>query len=282
VIRRDSRSKIGWYAPRAHRLQRAAQVTLEAFAMRHLCLQQVSNSAYRALPSTFALYMAASASRSIWMACVAQALKVMPMLALVVMSVPAIRNGPAEHVEQPLGERHGIVLGAGSSVRIANSSPRGARPGRSGARLLDAARHGDQELVADGVPRLSLTSLNWSKSRNMRLNLPRRLRAWQGRVAARARPGSGAGSARGQAVVERDVVQPGLGLAPRGDVVQLEDQAGRRAFDVRDEAAVHGCPHTSPSPWRSCSSTENESTCFAFNSAGDRRVGRRRPRRRSR
>ena len=42
--------------------------------------------------------------------------------------------------------------------------------------------------------------------------------------------------------MESDVVQTGLGLAPFGDVLHLQDQARRGRFDLGEEAAVHVSP----------------------------------------
>jgi hypothetical protein len=91
-------------------------------------------------------------------------------------------------------------------------------------------------------PRLSLTSLKRSKSRNITAKGTAGRRAAARHRARPGIPGSGAGWAARSGVVEGHVVQPGLGAAARADVLRLQDEAGRVAVGFGEEAAVQRGP----------------------------------------
>ena len=150
---------------------------------------------------------------------------------------------PAQHVEQPLGQRHGVVVRPGVVGEDGELvAPEASDDVFRADALLDSARDGDQELVADGVAEAVVDQLEAIEVEEHQAEMMRRLALGEAerllQVVLKAAP---VRQPR-QAVVEGDVLEPGLGLAPRGDILDLEDQAGRRAFDVRDEAAVHRRP----------------------------------------
>ena len=171
-------------------------------------------------------------------------LKVMPMLALVAISVPAICSGSREHELQPLGQRDGVRLAL--EVLAQHGELVAAQPRHHVARahvLADAPRHLDQEGVAGAVAHAVVDQLeaveveehhreaalrrrrltrsiararcSWKRER---LGRPVRL-SWKAMCCSRA-----------------------SALRRARDVLHLHDQAGGLAAGLVEEAAVQRHP----------------------------------------
>ena len=152
------------------------------------------------------------------------------MLALVVTSVPPIWNGSRSACcsRSASASAHRFAVEV-CSIRIANSSPP-RRATMSAGRTWCWMRRAtcDQELVAGAVAQRVVDQLEAVEVEEHHREAALRVGAGSARSPA---PGmlveARAVGQAGQAVVEGDVVQPRLGVAARGDVLHLQDQARR-------------------------------------------------------
>ena len=145
--------------------------------------------------------------------------------------------------QQALGQvdRHGIAF----EVQCQHRELVAAEPGDDvvGPELvLQTARHLHQELVAGVVTQAVVDELEAIKVQKHHgkalLGMVDGRLHGGAQMLAKAAPVGQAG----QGVVEGDVLQAGLGIAPRGDVVRLQNQAGRAGPQLGEQAAMRGHP----------------------------------------
>ena len=140
-----------------------------------------------------------------------------------------MRNGWPQRLEQPLGQRDDAAVGArglGQDRELVAAEPRDDVV--RAAVLLDAARHRDQELVADGVAQAVVDQLEAVEVEEHHAEVARRVGVARARAPARAARGSGAGWAGRSGCRGRRCAAARLRLRRRArDVLHLQDQARR-------------------------------------------------------
>ena len=185
-------------------------------------------------------------------------LKVMPMLALTVRSVPAILNGwrSASSSRSRAAPRSVRVEVVGQDRELVAAEARDDVARRTGARC-DARRH--QELVARGVAEPGVDLLEAVEVEEHQVKC-RSGCAGRGRAHRPCPPGRTPVGSRVR--LSWKAMCCSLASARRRAVTSCICRiSGRRgALDLRDDSAVHRAQTSSPSPWRRRSSTENDST----------------------
>ena len=154
---------------------------------------------------------------------------------------------PAQRLEQALGQADRLAVAVqvfGQHGELVATQPRHHVLGPQ--MLLDAPRHLDQKVVAHRMAQAVVDELEAVKVQKDQAELaPLRQLAARELLRQTVVKAAPIGQA-GQAVVEGDVLQFGLGLPPRADILHLQDQAGRVGPGLRKVAAMHRHPDLGP------------------------------------